>query len=98
MPIPSNIRTPDTYIDINLNAERSGLPRNLHKVLFITEDEQLLLIDSEVMPVPIYDKTDAEQKFSNQAGTTEASKMITAAIKTNRTVGVECMGKYSAEM
>ena len=93
MPIPSNIRTPDTYTDINLNAQRSGLPANLHRVLFITNDEQEQPESGNAMPVSIYDKAKAEEIFGNGEVLSEAARMITAAIKTNRVVDVQILGK-----
>lgn len=99
MTIPSNIRTPDTYVDINLNAQRSGLPANIHQILFITNDEQKQDDESEnpskLMPINIYDKAQAEEHFSSNTPFqhSEASKMITAAIKTFRSVDVQCLGK-----
>ncbi|WP_448761475.1 hypothetical protein [Acinetobacter tandoii] len=87
MGIPSNYRTPGTYIDINLNAQRTGLPANLHKILFVTADT-----DSPNMPVDIYDKSGADAEFGSNS---EAGRMITAAIKTNTKVDVQCLGKLA---
>lgn len=94
MSIPSNIRTPDIYTDINLNAQRSGLPANLHRVLFITGDDQTPPENGNAMPVSIYDKAQANEIFGADS---EAGRMITAAIKTNRTVDVQGLGKSLAE-
>ena len=91
MSIPSNIRTPDIYTDINLNAQRSGLPANIHRILFITDDVQP---ESTAMPISIYDKAQANTIFGGTAiAPTEASRMITAAVKTNRIVDVQILGK-----
>jgi phage tail sheath gpL-like len=91
MSIPSNIRTPDIYTDINLNAQRSGLPANIHHILFITDDVQP---ESTTMPISIYDKAQANTTFGGTAAApTEASRMITAAVKTNRIVDVQILGK-----
>ena len=93
MPIPSGIRTPDTYIDVNLNAQRTGLPANVHKVLFVTNLPLELTPDAPIppsMPVNIYDKAGADVVFGHNS---IAGRMITAAIKVNRTVDVQCLGK-----
>lgn len=94
MPIPNGIRTPDTYIDINLNAQRTGLPANVHKVLFITTpvptDEPIELPTPPEMPVSIYDKASADLIFGKNS---VAGRMITAAVKVNRVVDVQCLGK-----
>lgn len=94
MSIPSNIRTPDIYTDVNLNAQRSGLPANIHRVLFITDDVQP---ESTAMPISIYDKAQANNIFGGTAiAPAEASRMITAAVKTNRVVDVQILGKSQA--
>lgn len=87
MPIPNGIRTPDTYIDVNLNAQRTGLPANVHKVLFITPDNQPA---EQTTPLNIYDKAGADAKFGANS---IAGRMITAAVKVNRVVDVQCLGK-----
>lgn len=75
------IKTPGTYIDVNTNTQRSGLPLNTQKVLFITTDTT-----SPDMPETIYDKAAADAAFGNNS---IASRMITAAVKTNRFVDVQ---------
>ncbi|MFW1857914.1 hypothetical protein [Acinetobacter defluvii] len=87
MPIPNGIRTPDTYIDVNLNAQRTGLPANVHKVLFVTPDTQPT---DQATPLNIYDKAGADAKFGANS---VAGRMITAAVKVNRVVDVQCLGK-----
>lgn len=88
--IPDNLKTPGTYIDVNINTQRSGLPANRHRILFVTEDMEP---DPEMVlniPVNIYDKAQADARFGPDS---IAGRMITAAIKTNRTVDVQCLGK-----
>lgn len=97
MSIPSNIRTPDIYTDINLNAQRSGLPTNIHRILFITNDDQQSPPDGEAMPVSIYDKTQAEMVFGSGEVPSVAGRMITAAVKTNRVVDVQILGKSQVD-
>ncbi|MFD2012954.1 hypothetical protein ACFSHO_03420 [Acinetobacter vivianii] len=48
-----------------------------------------------LMPVDIYDKAQADRIFGNgpEAPPSEAARMITAAIKTNNLVRVQCLGK-----
>ena len=89
MPIP-NLKTPGTYLDVNINTQRTGLPANTHNVLFITNDKQL---ETTAMPISIYDKAKADQIFGADS---EAGRMITAAIKTNRVVDVQMLGKSLA--
>ena len=86
MPIP-NLKTPGTYLDVNINTQRTGLPANTHKVLFITNDEQPI---PAAMPISIYDKAKADQIYGADS---EVGRMITAAIKTNRVVDVQMLGK-----
>lgn len=94
------IKTPGTYLDVNINTQRTGLPANNHKVLFITNDSQPRPEIGDVMPVDIYDKAQAEQIFGNgpEAPPSEAARMITAAIKTNNLVRVQCLGKQEVPM
>lgn len=75
------IKTPGTYIDVNINTQRSGLPLNTQKLLFITTDET-----SPDMPETVYDKAAADAAFGNNS---IAGRMITAAIKTNRFVDAQ---------
>jgi hypothetical protein len=88
MPIP-NLKTPGTYLDVNINTQRTGLPANIHKVLFITNDNQPEP-EGNAMPISIYDKAKADQIYGADS---EVGRMITAAIKTNRVVDVQCLGK-----
>lgn len=94
MPIP-NLKTPGTYLDVNINTQRSGLPANTHKVLFVTEDEQP---EDNAMPISVYDKAQADAAFGGTAeAPSVAGRMMTAAIKTNRFVGVQVLGKSLEE-
>lgn len=93
MPIPANLKTPGAYLDVNINTQRTGLPANIHHVLFITNDDQTPPVGGDTMPVSIYDKAQAEQIFGNGETPSEAGRMITAAIKTNRFVDVQILGK-----
>lgn len=79
------IKTPGTYIDVNINTQRSGLLSNTQKVLFITQDSADLNT-----PLAIYDTARADQTFGQGS---EAGRMLKAAIKTYRTVEVDCLGK-----
>lgn len=75
------IKTPGTYIDVNINTQRSGLPLNNQKVLFMTTDAL-----SPAMPETVYDKAAADTLFGNNS---IAGRMITAAIKTNRFIDAQ---------
>ena len=87
MSIQKGIKTPGVYTDVNINTQRTGLIANTHKVLFITNDDQP---DDSSMPISIYDKSKADASFGVNS---EAGRMITAAIKTNSLVDVQCLGK-----
>ena len=73
MSIQAGIRTPGTYIGVNINTQRAGLPANTHKVLFLTSDTKVM-----TQPVAIYDEADADDKI---AANSAMSKMIKAASK-----------------
>ena len=90
MSIPANLKTPGTYLDVNINTQRTGLPANTHKVLFVTDDEQPEPENGNAMPISIYDKAKADQIYGADS---EVGRMITAAIKTNRVVDVQMLGK-----
>lgn len=92
MPIP-NLKTPGTYLDVNINTQRTGLPANIHKVLFITNDNQPEPESGNAMPISIYDKAKADQIYGADS---EVGRMITAAIKTNRVVDVQILGNMQA--
>lgn len=92
MPIP-NLKTPGSYLDVNINTQRTGLPVVTQKVLFITDDQQPV---NNHMPISIYDKSQADVAFGGTAEAPSiAGRMISAAIKTNRFVDVQCLGKPS---
>ena len=95
MSIPANLKTPGNYLDVNINTQRTGLPANIHKVLFITNDNQPEPDNGNAMPISIYDKAKADQIYGADS---ETGRMITAAIKTNRVVDVQCLGKPQAEV
>ena len=92
--IPAGLKTPGSYFDVNTNTQRTGLPANNHKVLFVVSpaliDEPIESPVTPDMPVSVYDKAQADAVFGNN---NVAGRMITAAIKTNRTVDVQCLGK-----
>lgn len=76
--VQAGIRTPGMYTDVNINTQRAGLPANTHKVLFLTTDTKVM-----DQPVAIYDQADADDKI---AADSAMSKMIKAAVKTNRLI------------
>ncbi|MFW1840048.1 phage tail protein [Acinetobacter gyllenbergii] len=84
MPIPANTKVPNTYLDVNINTLRTGLPLNDQRVLFVTLD----VLSEQFKPVDVYDKADADNKFGANS---QAGRMITAAVKTNRTVNVQAV-------
>lgn len=83
MSIQAGIRTPGTYIGVNINTQRTGLPANTHKVLFITTDNKVM-----DQPVEIYDESDATAKIGVDS---IVGRMIKAAVKTNRLVDVQAI-------
>ena len=82
----SNIKAPNIYTDVNINTQRSGLLSNTQRVLFITQDKA----DNVKIPTDVYDTANADKFFGSNS---EAGRMIKAAIKTYRTVDVQCLGK-----
>ncbi|HFG4486759.1 phage tail protein [Acinetobacter baumannii] len=84
MSISANIKVPDVYTSVNINTQRTGLPLNDQRVLFVTLD----VLSEQFKPVDVYDKADADAKFGDNS---QAGRMITAAIKTNRTVNVQAI-------
>ncbi len=91
MSIPSGIRTPDVYTDVNLNTQRGGLVANTQRVLVVTDDTP---VEALATPINIYDKRSADVVFGADS---VAGRMITAAIKTNRTVSVQAVSADSGE-
>lgn len=83
MSIQAGIRTPSMYTDVNINTQRTGLPANTHKVLFITADSKVM-----DQPVAIYDVPDADTKIGADS---IVGRMIKAAVKTNRLVDVQAI-------
>lgn len=83
MPIQKGIRTPGMYTDVNINTQRTGLPANTHKVLFVTPDAA---VEELTSPVSIYNRNEADQSFGLNS---VMGRMITAAIQTNRLVDVQ---------
>ncbi|VXA54678.1 conserved hypothetical protein [Acinetobacter proteolyticus] len=81
MTIPQ-IKTPGNYLEVNINTVRLGLPPNDHHVLFITTDPNA----TEDMPINLYDKAQADTIYGQNS---QAGRMISAAIKTNRFVDVQ---------
>lgn len=88
MTIPSGLRRPDIYTDINTNTQRTGLPDNRQRVLFVTDDTPL--DSNQVLPVALYDKAKARTVFG---ASSTAERMITAALKTNTLVDVEAINQ-----
>ncbi|MDC5071486.1 phage tail protein [Acinetobacter baumannii] len=84
MSISANIKVPDVYTSVNINTQRTGLPLNDQRVLFVTLD----ILSEQFKPVDVYDKSDADAKFGANS---QAGRMITAAVKTNRTVNVQAV-------
>lgn len=91
MPIPL-IKTPGQYFEVNTNTQRSGLPQNKHRILFVTDDNQPA---STTMPVNLDSKAKADATFGENS---VAGRMVKAAIATNRFVDVQGLGKSVAEV
>jgi len=88
MTIPSGIRTPGTYVDYNLDTQRTGLPLNPQKLLFITADR--FQTDGQTLPVTIYDTSTADAALGVSS---IAGQMMTAALAVNTQVNVQALGK-----
>lgn len=82
--IPANLKTPGTYFDVNTNTQRTGLPTNTHKVLFVTLD----VLSGQFNPIDVYDKNTADKLFGDKS---QAGRMIVAAVKTNRVVDAQAV-------
>lgn len=98
MSIPVNIKTPGTYIDVNINTQRAGLPANIHKILFVTTDPSPVIVDGPVhydLPIDIYDTAQADEEFGANS---VAGRMLRAAIQTNRLANVQALGGLDEEM
>ncbi|ADX03023.1 phage tail protein [Acinetobacter pittii] len=84
MSIPAGIKTPGVYTDVNINTLRTGLPANQQKVLFVTLD----VLSGQFTPVDVYDTAGANAVFGAES---QAGRMITAAVKTNRLVNAQAV-------
>ena len=86
MSIQAGIRTPGMYTSVNINTQRTGLPANTHKVLFLSPDTASVELSS---PVNIYNQAEADAQFGQNS---IMGRMISAAVKTNRLVSVQGLG------
>ncbi|HAV5431190.1 TPA: phage tail protein [Acinetobacter baumannii] len=84
MSIQVGIKTPGVYTDVNINTLRTGLPTNVHKVLFVTLD----VLSGQFTPVDVYDTAGANAKFGDNS---QAGRMIKAAVKTYRLVNAQAV-------
>lgn len=85
------IKTPGQYFEVNTNTQRSGLPQNKHKILFITNDDQPV---GSTMPINLDSKNQADSVFGENS---VAGRMVEAAIATNRFMDVQGLGKPQEE-
>lgn len=81
--LQSGVMTPGTYVDVNINTQRTGLPANNQRILFVTKDAKIM-----EQPVDIYDESDADSKIIKDS---IVGRMIKAAVKTNRLVNVQAI-------
>lgn len=84
MSIQVGIKTPGVYTDVNINTLRTGLPTNVHKVLFVTLD----ILSGQFTPVDVYDTAGADAKFGTNS---QAGRMVKAAVKTYRLVNAQAV-------
>ncbi|WIH75876.1 phage tail protein [Acinetobacter baumannii] len=84
MSIQVGIKTPGVYTDVNINTLRTGLPTNVHKVLFVTLD----VLSGQFTPVDVYDTAGADAKFGTNS---QAGRMVKAAVKTYRLVNAQAV-------
>ncbi len=92
MTLAPGTRTPGTYVGYNTDTQRVGLPANIQKILFITEDEYLE-DEEQTVPRPLYDASMARNLYGEGSVT---ERMINAALKVTSFVDVQSLGKLAA--
>ncbi len=79
------MKTPGIYTDINTQTQRTGLPTQDHRIVFVTGDAA-----APKNPTPIYDTATANVVSGDNSN---AGRMIAAALSVSQGVRVETVGK-----
>ncbi|AOY43465.1 hypothetical protein AOT82_1086 [Psychrobacter sp. AntiMn-1] len=79
------MKTPGIYTDINTQTQRTGLPTQDHRIVFVTGDTA-----APSNPTPIYDTASADALCGDSSN---AGRMMDAALSVSQGVGVEVVGK-----
>ena len=79
------MKTPGIYTDINTQTQRTGLPTQDHRIVFVTGDTE-----APTNPTPIYDTATADIV---SGANSNAGRMIAAALSVSQGVRVETVGK-----
>ncbi|WP_179288373.1 hypothetical protein [Psychrobacter sp. JB193] len=79
------MKTPGIYTDINTQTQRTGLPTQDHRIVFVTGDTA-----APSNPTPIYDTATANVV---SGANSNAGRMIAAALSVSQGVRVETVGK-----
>lgn len=79
------MKTPGIYTDINTQTQRTGLPNQNHRIVFVTGDTS-----APTVPTPIYDTASANVVSGDNSN---AGRMIAAALSISQGVRVETVGK-----
>lgn len=79
------MKTPGIYTDINTQTQRTGLPTQDHRIVFVTGDTA-----APANPTPIYDTATANAVSGSNSN---AGRMMAASLTVSQGVRVETMGK-----
>ncbi|MGP5167372.1 hypothetical protein ACTXJ2_08445 [Psychrobacter alimentarius] len=79
------MKTPGIYTDINTQTQRTGLPTQDHRIVFVTGDTA-----APSNPTPIYDTATANVV---SGANSNAGRMMAAALSVSQGVRVETVGK-----
>ena len=79
------MKTPGIYTDINTQTQRTGLPIQDHRIVFVTGDTA-----APSNPTPIYDTASADIVSGADSN---AGRMMAAALSISQGVRVETVGK-----
>lgn len=93
-------RRPDTYTSINTNTQRTGLPSQSHKIVFLTSDTlgaNAPATATEV-PVAVYDSAGADKAMGIESGATTsiASRMVDTALKVSQHIRIWVFNNLSS--
>ncbi len=82
-------RRPDTYIGVNTNTQRTGLPSQNHKILLLSSEDMADDAPASKTPQSVYDPKGADEAVGVEAGKTSvASRMVATTLKVSQGVDV----------